>query len=117
MPLPYNPYIARLQGLRLSMQSQPYQNFTVREMAEHLGVSASYFQYLYKEYFGIPFKTDLIHIRVDYAKSLMLNTDLKQEQVARLSGYNSEIHFYRQFKKETGMTPGEFLAKALGKGE
>lgn len=113
-PLPYNPYIARLQNLRLSMQSQPYRNFTAREMAEALDVSPSYFQYLYKSFFGIPFKTDLINIRMDYARGLILNTDLKLERVAQLCGYNSEIHFYRQFREKTGMTPREYLAKAKG---
>ena len=75
-PMPYNPYIARLQNLRLSMQSQPYKNFT--------------------------------------ARGLILNTDLKLERIAQLSGYNSEIHFYRQFREKTGMTPREYLAKAKG---
>lgn len=107
-----NPYTARLQNLRLSMQSQPYKNFTSREMAEELGISASHFQYLYKHFFGIPFKSDLINIRMDYARDLILNTDLKLEQISQLSGYNSEIHFYRQFREKTGMTPGEYLAKA-----
>ena len=94
------------------MQSQPYKNFTSREMAEELGISASHFQYLYKHFFGIPFKSDLINIRMDYARDLILNTDLKLEQISQLSGYNSEIHFYRQFREKTGMTPREYLAKA-----
>ena len=97
------------------MQSQPYKGFTAREMAESLEISPSYFQHLYKEFFGIPFKTDLINIRLDYARGLILNTDLKLERVAQLCGYNSEIHFYRQFREKTGMTPREYLAKAKGR--
>ena len=35
-------------------------------------------------------------------------TPLTFEQIAYTSGYTNEIHFYRQFKKKTGMTPGEY---------
>lgn len=113
-PLPCNPYISRLQNIRLSMQSQPYKNLTPRETAGELGISPSYFQYLYKELFGISFKADLIHIRIDYARDLIQNTDLKLSQIAEQCGYNNEIHFYRQFKAKTGMTPGQYQEKAKG---
>lgn len=111
-PTPYNPFASRLQSLRLSMQSQAYKNFTPQELAQALDVSPSYFQYLYREFFGVPFKTDLINMRIDYAKGLILNTNLKLEQIAQMSGYNSEIHFYRQFRAKTGMTPREYLLTA-----
>lgn len=116
-PAPYHPYTSRLQAMRLSMQSQPHKDFSSAEMAQELGISPSHFQYLYKTLFGVPFKSDLINMRVDHAKGLILNTDLKLEQIALLSGYNNEIHFYRQFKAKTGMTPREYLSRAAGKYE
>lgn len=104
----YNPYASRLQALRLTMQSQPYKNFTLAELADKLNVSPSYFQFLYKDFFGTPFKTDLINMRLEYAMDLITDTNLSLEQIALMSGYSSEIHFYRQFKKKTGMTPREY---------
>lgn len=104
----YSPYATALQELRLTMQSRPNQNFTPQELAEKMNVSASYFQHLYKEFFGIPFKKDLIDMRLSYASDLILNTTLTFEQVAYMSGYSNEIHFYRQFKQKTGMTPKEY---------
>lgn len=104
----YSPYASRLQALRLTMQSQPYKNFTPIELADQLHVSSSYFQFLYKEFFGTPFKADLIHMRLEYAMELITNTTLSLEQIALMSGYSNEIHFYRQFKKKTGMTPREY---------
>ena len=94
------------------MQSQAYKNFTPAELAASLDVSPSYFQHLYKEFFGIPFKTDLINMRIEYAKDLILNTNLKLEQIALMSGYSNEIHFYRQFRQKTRMTPREYLLHA-----
>ena len=107
-PGEYTPYASGLKQIRLTMQSQPYKNFTSEELAEKLNVSASYFQFLYKGFFGTPFKADLIHMRLEYAMELINNTTLSLEQIALMSGYHNEIHFYRQFKKKTGMTPREY---------
>lgn len=104
----YHPYYAKLQNLRLMLLSQPYKNFSASEIAESMKISFSYFQQLYKKQFHVPFKTDLINMRIEYAKGLILNTDFKLEQIAQMSGYMNEIHFYRQFHKKTGMTPGQF---------
>lgn len=104
----YNPYAAMLQELRLYMQSRPEQNFTPAQLAARLNVSSSYFQFLYKDFFGVPFKADLIRMRVEYAQDLILETELPMNQIAAMSGYSNEIHFYRQFKAKTGMTPREY---------
>ena len=104
----YNPYASVLREVRLRMQSRPESHFTPAQLAEELKVSPSYFQFLYKEFFGIPFRTDLIRMRVEYARELILETELPMNQIAELSGYSNEIHFYRQFKAKTGMTPREY---------
>ena len=78
------------------------------ELAAQINVSSSYFQHLYKDFFGIPFKTDLIDMRINHARDLILNTTLTFEQIALMSGYSNETHFYRQFKTKTGMTPKEY---------
>ena len=104
----YNPFASSLQDIRLTMHSQPNKNFTPQELAAKMNVSPSYFQHLYKDFFGIPFKKDLIDMRLYYASDLILNTTLTFEQVAYMSGYTNEIHFYRQFKEKTGMTPREY---------
>ncbi len=104
----YSSYASGLRELRLTMQSQPGKNFTPEELSRKLNVSPSYFQFLYKDFFGIPFKTDLINMRLDHARDLILGTTLPMEQIALESGYNNEIHFYRQFKSKTGMTPNEY---------
>ena len=104
----YNPYASKLRDIRLNMQFQPNKNFTPEELASMIGVSSSYFQHLYKNFFGIPFKKDLINMRIDYARVLILETNDTFEQITLMSGYSNETHFFRQFKKKTGMTPKEY---------
>jgi len=103
-----NIYTSRLQDLRLTMLSQPSRNFSAEELAQSMHVSPSYFQHLYKELFQVPFKTDLINMRLDYAQSLITNSTLTLEEIALICGYSNEVHFYRQFKAKTGMTPREY---------
>lgn len=105
---PYSPYTLRLQKMRLDMLSQPGHHYTPIELAAKLDVSPSYFQFLYKDFFKIPFKTDLIHMRLEYARNLITETTLPFEEIAQMCGYSNEVHFYRQFKSKIGMTPGEY---------
>ena len=104
----YNPYRYKLQKLRLELASAPYKKHTAAEYAKLLGISTSYFQAQYKSLFGIPFQSDIINMRIDYAKELITGTGLSLEQVAYSCGYASEVHFYRQFLSKTGMTPGDY---------
>lgn len=104
----YSPYRARLQNLRLEIQAQPWKKYAPREISDSLGISISYFQHQYAALFGVSFQADLISLRIEYAKDLIANTDLTMEMIAQMSGYCSEVHFYRQFKKYTGTTPASF---------
>lgn len=104
----YNPYTHRLQEIRLTMQNSPNEHYTADYFADMLHISTSYFQHIYKDFFGVPFKTDLIHLRLIYAQTLIQNSDLPFEQIALMSGYSNEIHFHRQFKAKLGITPGEY---------
>lgn len=104
----YNPYRYKLQNLRLQLQSTPYQKHSAADCAKDIGISTSYFQYLYKQFFKTSFQADMINMRVDYSKELITCTTLPLEQIAHSCGYTSEVHFYRQFLAKTGMTPGEY---------
>lgn len=103
-----NPYLFKLQNLRLEIQAAPYRDYSAKDVAAGLGISASYFQYLYKKLFNITFHADIINFRIDYAKELILSTDMPLEQIAYSCGYSNEVHFYRQFLSKTGITPGEY---------
>ncbi len=104
----YNPYRNQLFHLRLSLLSAPYENYELKKIAKQIGISSSYFQHLYSDTFGISFRADLISMRIEYAKELIQNTNLPIGKIAEKSGYSSEVHFYRQFQKETGFTPSAF---------
>ncbi len=104
----YHPYRYKLQKIRLEIQAAPDKKYSAQDFAARLKISVSYFQYLYKLFFHISFRADIINMRIEYAKELIITTNLPLEQIAYASGYTSEVHFYRQFLSKTGMTPGKY---------
>lgn len=108
VPQQYSPYYVSMQNLRLSIQAAPSENYTVATLAEQLDISSSYFQHLYSSFFGVSFQADLINMRVEQAKALLYSTDLPVEHIAELCGYASQVHFYRQFRQKTGVTPAKY---------
>lgn len=104
----YHPHLFQMQKQRMSMQATPYLHHQADSMAKELGISLSYYEHLYKSFFGQSFRSDLIDMRIAYAKDFIKNTTLSLEQIAQECGYNSEVHFYRQFLAKTGTTPGEY---------
>ena len=104
----YSPYRYRLQELALRVHSCPEDQTDAAGCARELGLSLSYFEHLYRDLFGISYRRDLILSRVDRAKELLLSENLPVAEIACHLGYHSEVHFYRQFKAVTGMTPAAY---------
>ena len=104
----YSPYYGKMQELRLQLQANPNTNVSLDSIAESMAISSSYFQHLYAQYFGISFRNDIISMRIEYAKELLVGTTESIENTAYLCGYNNEVHFYRQFRKNVGMTPTQY---------
>lgn len=103
-----SPYYPQFQALRLSMQSGHFDDIGMARQADLMNISVSFFQHLYKDFFGISYQKDVIGLRIEYAKRMVKTTDNKMELIAKLCGYSNEIHFYRQFKQITGMTPKQY---------
>lgn len=103
-----NPFQVPFQNLRLSLQNSVNEAHTIKKHAKDMGINEYYFQHLYTDFFGISFQQDLIQMRIDYAKYILETTSLSIEQVAEISGYANEVHFFRQFKQLTGMTPAKY---------
>lgn len=101
-------YESQLQSLRLEMQNNLSEKHNIKDYAHQIGVSESYFQHLYTDYFGISFQKDLIQLRIEQAQFLLSTTNFTVEEIAERCGYTSDIHFYRQFKSSTHITPGQY---------
>lgn len=97
-----------LVKLRSEIYSNPHNNWSITEMAAKLHISNGYLHNIYKETFLTSCMSDVIQSRIAYAKELLAETDWPIGKISYLCGYNNEVHFMRQFKKLTSLTPKEF---------
>ncbi len=97
--------------LRKEIYSFPENNWTIRSMSEKLALSEPHFQEIYKKAFGISPIADVINSRIETAKVLLSDKNLTVSEVAGHCGYNSIVHFSRQFHRVTGVSPAEYRKK------
>ena len=104
----------QLLYLRLNMVDNPQKQWTVAQMAQSVSLSPSRFHAVYKAMFDISPMADVIRAKVDRAKTLLTMEEKSGIlEISEKLGYSSQYHFIRQFKAETGMTPGQYRKKNL----
>ncbi|WP_310603061.1 helix-turn-helix transcriptional regulator [Anaerosporobacter sp.] len=95
-------------SLRTQLYTNPSEQWSGNNMANSLCLSTSYFQHLYKQFFGCSCQQDIIRARLEQAKFYLCSSDMPINRLADFCGYENELHFMRQFKKFEGMTPSQY---------
>lgn len=80
-------------------------------LAEQLKMSKGYLSTYFKEKTGMNFIDYLNEFRITKAKQFLSNTDLKIQEIAEKAGYLNSSSFFRMFKRNTGVTPGDYRKK------
>lgn len=83
-------------------------SWNIDSMAELVHLSPSRFFSVYKTIFGISPKTDLLNVRMEHAKLILLDGRISVKDAAEMTGYSNVYHFIRAFKQHTGKTPGKY---------
>ncbi len=83
-------------------------SFSVGEMAAEVHLSPERFAVLYRKFFGAPPYATVLEARLMVARRLLHTGTLSVKEVARRCGWEDEHYFSRFFKRQTGLTPGEF---------
>lgn len=104
-------YSRKLMELRKSIYEHPEYDRSIRSMAKEVHVSEPYFQELYKNAFGISCGADIINGRIEAAKTMLADTLLTVTEIGEKCGYNSSVHFSRQFRQIVGLSPTEYRNK------
>ncbi len=101
-----NPYIIKAENYIMKCYDDP--SLSLSTVAEFLNTNATYLSKLFKERVGTNFNDYLNSYRIEKAKALLCNSDIKIESVAIATGFNSQQNFIRVFKKSEGITPGQY---------
>ncbi len=83
-------------------------SLSLSTVAGYLNTNATYLSKLFKDSLGTNFNDYLNLYRIEKAKSMLCNSDIKIEAVAVATGFNSQQNFIRVFKKCEGITPGHY---------
>lgn len=85
-----------------------YQTVTLEQLASVFHYNTSYLSRLIKKNTGQTLLDILTNLKMSKASDLLLHTNLKIEEIAALSGYQSVDHFSRLFKKTCGTSPQKY---------
>lgn len=77
-------------------------------LSEHLHHDYSYLSNLFSATEGITIEQFMIVQKIEKVKELITYDELSIAQIADQLGYSSAAHLSTQFKKLTGLTPGQF---------
>lgn len=88
-------YIQQHQGEEISLGA----------VAKAVNTSTFYFCKMFKKATGLHFTQYLSRVRIEKAKNLLLNPNLRVSEIAYEVGFQSLTHFNRVFKKLVGQSP------------
>ncbi len=86
---------------------------TLGELATLAGLSRTYFSLVFREITGKTLREYILKARMDKAKELLRDINLKIKEIARQVGFTDPNHFSRTFKKEMGKTPTDWRTENI----
>ena len=83
-------------------------NLSVGDIARHIGYSTSHFNHLFKSYTKVTPHAYYLTLKLSEARKLLSKTSLSISEIAERLSFGNTGKFSYAFKKECGMTPGQF---------
>ncbi|MCM3782266.1 AraC family transcriptional regulator [Neobacillus mesonae] len=80
---------------------------TIERLAAEAGLSLRHCIRLFQQQTGMGFSEYLQHKRIELASELLLETDQKIVNIAKITGYRDIAHFRQVFRKIMGTTPNQ----------
>ncbi len=83
-------------------------NVSLKDVASHIGISPTYLSETFKRQTGIGFKQYLNDLRFEYARKLLLFSDMSISQICSESGFDDLTNFIRRFTSRFGISPSKY---------
>lgn len=91
------------------------ENISLRSIATKFYMNPVYLGQLFRKSYGVYFNDYLLKLRVQEAKKLLRQTDLRMYEVAERVGFQNADYFVTQFEKLEHMSPTEYRNRLIGK--
>lgn len=90
-------------------------DFSLQMMADHFNMSVPGLSSYFKTKTGINISDYANHLKIEYAKKLLIETDESLQSIVNRIGYMNVSSFIRKFKEFTKTTPGNYRQLMKGK--
>jgi YesN/AraC family two-component response regulator len=87
------------------------EELSLGQVAKAVNTSTFYFCKMFKKVTGLNFTDYVSRVRIEKAKNLLLNPNLRVSEIAFEVGFQSLTHFNRVFKKVIGESPTEYRSR------
>lgn len=94
-----------LQPVLSHIHQHKGENLPLRQAAELCHLSPSYFSRLFAREMGENYSAFLSHIKVNWSKKLLVETDMSISQISDELGFSEPGYFIKTFKRFEGTTP------------
>jgi AraC family transcriptional regulator len=81
---------------------------TMRGVAAEMGVHPVHFVRSFRHHFGCTPAEFVRRLRIEWAQSRLLQSDLPVGEIAHAAGFYDHSHFDREFKRAAGCTPAQY---------
>jgi Transcriptional regulator containing an amidase domain and an AraC-type DNA-binding HTH domain len=106
----YDYVINKIKEMVYSEYSNP--DLSIFYLAERMNLSQIYISRLFKKHVFKSIIDYILEIRMEKAYDLLISTDSSIEEIAKLTGFSTNVYFHKSYKKFYGVTPGEHRLKA-----
>ncbi|WP_409344252.1 helix-turn-helix domain-containing protein [Paenibacillus sp. MBLB4367] len=96
------------KAIRIIRERYSDSELSVGSICKELFISENYFSKLFKQETGKNFSQYVSSLRLEEAKALLQQTDLKINEIAAQVGFNDANYFSLCFKGAYGVSPGKF---------
>jgi AraC family transcriptional regulator len=97
------------------VRSRISEDISLTDMAAVTGLSVTHFSHIFKKSMGESPHQFVLRQRVQYAKELLESLNLRVLDIALASGFKTQQHFARIFRKVSGLSPTEYQRLKLSR--
>lgn len=103
---------ARLSAVMRYLDEHALQEFSVEDVLKAHPMSRRTLERKFRQAFGCSMIEHIRHLRINRARTLLVDTDEPIASISELCGFSSYNYLNRIFKQMTGLSPSQYRAKS-----
>ncbi len=101
-------YSESIQQTIKLIKARTHEKLTLHELANEVHLNEKYLSFLFKKETGINLSQYILDAKIKEAKHLLTYTDYSSSEISEYLAFHSQSYFIHIFKRESGVTPGEY---------